>query len=165
MSVRLDSLKPADSSSIDGEQHWHISKLSHQIGLPPITVHRQSMRIIDGMHRIRAAELRGKECIAARFFDGSGEDAFVIAVKLNSDHGLPLSPTDRSAAALRIIESHPQWSDRPIAAGTGPAATTVAALRRRASRGRCVQLSKRVGRDGRSRPLRGPHKGVGRGDG
>ncbi|MEU4211582.1 streptomycin biosynthesis protein [Streptomyces sp. NPDC026206] len=104
------------------------------------------------MHRLRAARLRGDERIAVRFFDGSAEDAFVHAVRVNTRHGLPLTPADRSAAAERIIRSHPHWSDRLIASATGLAASTVAVLRRRTT-GQAPQVTARTGRDGRVRPL------------
>jgi hypothetical protein len=35
--------------------------------LPPILVHRATNRIIDGMHRLEAAKLRGDETISVRF--------------------------------------------------------------------------------------------------
>ena len=122
--------------------------------LPPIVVHRSTMRVIDGMHRLRAARLRGQDEIDVRFYDGDEDNAFVIAVAANITHGLPLSLADRTAAAARIVGSHPQWSDRKIAAVTGLADTTVSAIRRRSSA--VVPQSNtatRIGRDGRARPL------------
>ncbi|MEV6960234.1 ParB N-terminal domain-containing protein [Streptomyces sp. NPDC051207] len=120
--------------------------------LPPIIVHRPTMRVIDGMHRLRAAVLRGRTSIEARFFDGSEEDAFVLAVESNTAHGLPLKLAERSAAALRILTSHPHWSDRAIATVTGLSAQKVSSLRRNL-RADSVPAGARVGRDGRVRPL------------
>jgi hypothetical protein len=34
--------------------------------LPPIVIHRTSMRVIDGMHRLRATVMRGDKAIAAK---------------------------------------------------------------------------------------------------
>jgi hypothetical protein len=104
------------------------------------------------MHRLRAAELRGDTEILARFFDGDARDAFVLAVKANTAHGLPLTLADRTAAALRIIRTHPQWSDRAIAEVTALSAKTVGGLRERATED-SPQLHSRIGRDGRVRPL------------
>ncbi|MGP4002856.1 hypothetical protein [Streptomyces sp. 8N706] len=73
------------------------------------------MRVIDGMHRLLAAVVRGQETIDVEFFDGSAEDAFLRAVQGNLAHVLPLLLSDRRAAASRIIVSHPQMSDRAIA--------------------------------------------------
>jgi hypothetical protein len=45
---------------LKGESQAHIQGLAEVGGgLPPILVHRQSMRILDGMHRVRAAIVRG----------------------------------------------------------------------------------------------------------
>lgn len=109
------------------------------------------MRVIDGMHRLRAALLRGDDTIETIFYDGP-EDLFVRAVRLNSTHGLPLSTVDRAAAATRIISSHAEWSDRAIAAVVGISDKTVAAIRRRSS-AEFSQSNVRVGRDGRRRQL------------
>ncbi|WP_368858328.1 ParB/RepB/Spo0J family partition protein [Nocardia alni] len=62
--------------------------------LPPIIVHRESWHVIDGVHRVRAAQLRGDSTILARLFDGGEADAFVLAVTSNTRHGLPLSSAD-----------------------------------------------------------------------
>lgn len=120
--------------------------------LPPIIVHRPTMRVIDGVHRLRAAELAGRTAIAVRFFDGDLDDAFVLAVEANRAHGLPLSLADRKAAAARIIRTHPLRSDRWIARVSGLAATTVGALRRCSSVGD-ERSNTRIGRDGRHRPI------------
>ncbi|WP_456047896.1 helix-turn-helix domain-containing protein [Actinomadura harenae] len=119
--------------------------------LPPILVHRATMNVIDGVHRLRAARLRGDDEIPVRFYDGDVADAFVVAVQHNIAHGLPLSLTDRKSAAERIIASHPQWSDRRIASATGIAPGTVAEIRRRTSGTATV----RIGQDGRARPVNG----------
>lgn len=119
--------------------------------LPPILVDRRSMRVIDGIHRLMAASLRGQETIDVEFFDGTAEDAFLRGVEANVTHGLPLSQADRNSAAMRILVSHPNMSDRAIAKATGLGARAVAELRR--STDAVPQLSTRVGRDGRVRPL------------
>src|SRR5262249_28036370 len=56
------------------------------------------------------------------------------------------------AAAARIVRSHPQCSDRWIASVTGLSAGTVASIRRNATDE--PQVTARIGRDGRIRPLR-----------
>jgi ParB-like chromosome segregation protein Spo0J len=120
--------------------------------LPPILVDRRTMRVIDGMHRLMAASLRGSESIEAIFFDGTEADVFLRAVEENVSHGLPLSQADRRAAAERIIASHPHMSDRAIGQAAGLAAKTVAAIRK-CSTDDAAQSNTRVGRDGRVRPL------------
>lgn len=122
--------------------------------LPPIIVHRSTMRVIDGTHRLRAAELRGQQTIAVKFFDGSDIDAFVLAVKSNTAHGLPLSLADRKRAAERIITSHPRWSDRMIASVAGISAKTISGLRTVVGYD-SAQVPARMGKDGRVRSVDG----------
>lgn len=118
--------------------------------LPPIIVHRRTMRLIDGAHRLEAARLRQRDMVAVRFFDGSDADAFALAVQANVAHGLPLTLTERKAAAARLMISHPHWSDRLIAKTTGLSHHTVGAQRKRAT-GQDAQLHRRIGIDGRHR--------------
>ncbi|WP_420038161.1 ParB/RepB/Spo0J family partition protein (plasmid) [Streptomyces sp. cg28] len=152
--LALDTLLDSDSPRIDGEDSERVRQLAElEAPLPPILVHRATLRVIDGMHRVRAARLRGDDTIEAEFFDGGDTDAFALAVRLNIAHGLPLTQADRAAAAERLLRARPSWSDRRIAAGTGLSAGTVAAVRRR-STAQDEQLNTRVGRDGRVRPLR-----------
>jgi ParB-like chromosome segregation protein Spo0J len=153
--VPIRLLQPADSPRLSGEDQEHIRVLAESdADFPPILVHRSSMRIIDGMHRLAAARLRGQDRVDVEFFDGTDEAAFVLAVQANIAHGRPLTFADREAAAVRIIGSHPHWSDRAISAVTGLGARTVASVRRRTGMADADSGS-RVGRDGRTRPLNG----------
>lgn len=149
------SLLSGDSPRLAGEDiaHTHmLAKLDER--LPPIVVHRQTMRVIDGTHRVGAALLRGDEMIEARLFDGTEQEAFVLAVRTNIAHGLPLSLADRTRAAERIIASCPEWSNRAIASVTGLGARTVGNVRRRLQVGSgAEQAPVRRGLDGRVRPL------------
>ncbi|MEV0401520.1 ParB N-terminal domain-containing protein [Actinoallomurus sp. NPDC050550] len=152
--VLIGSLRPADSPRLRGEDREHVVRLAGvETPLPPILVHRPTMRVIDGMHRLRAAMLRGDTEIEAVFFDGSAAEAFARAVELNVAHGLPLTLADRRAAAARILAAEPQASDRRIAARTGLSARTVASVRR--STPQIPQTNARVGTDGRARPVSG----------
>lgn len=151
--VPIFSLVCSDSPRLAGENMEHVRALAEsEASLPPIIVNRATMDVIDGMHRLRAALLRGQADIDVQFFDGNLHDAFVLAVKANIAHGLPLSLADRTAAAARIISSHPQWSDRAIASAAGLTAKTVGTIRRRSTVAD-AQLNTRIGRDGRVRPL------------
>lgn len=153
--VPIDSLLPSDSPRLDGESSEHARALADSDAvLPPILVHRATRRVVDGMHRVRAAVLRGQDEILAVYLDGDEDDAFIVAVESNIAHGLPLSVADRTAAAARIIAIRPQWSDRKIASVSGLAATTVGAIRRRSTdENGQSNATARVGLDGRVRPL------------
>jgi ParB-like chromosome segregation protein Spo0J len=155
VAVPVLSLRPADSPRLNGEDKAHITQLAEtETPLPPILVDRRTMRVIDGMHRLMAASLQGRETIDVVFFDGSETDVFLWAVQENVAHGLPLSQADRRAAAQRIIASHRHMSDRSIGHVVGLAAKTVAAIRKSSSE-EIPQSNARVGRDGRVRPLDG----------
>ncbi len=152
-SVPISSLSTTGSPRLDGVDAGHVRRLVECIDqLPPITVHLPSMRVIDGAHRVQAARECGHTEIEARFFSGGEFDSFVLAVRSNIAHGLPLSLADRAAAATRIIADSPQWSDRAIAGVAGLSHQMVAQIRRRAT-GPDDQLHARVGLDGKVRPL------------
>jgi ParB-like chromosome segregation protein Spo0J len=159
VAVSLLSLLHADSPRLNGEDKAHIARLAQiETPLPPILVDRRTMRVIDGMHRLMAASLQGRETIDVLFYEGTEDDIFLRAVEENVTHGLPLSQADRRAAAERIIASHGHMSDRAIGQTAGLAAKTVAAIRKGLGVG-APQSSSRVGRDGKVRPLDG---GIGR---
>ncbi|GHH88683.1 hypothetical protein GCM10018793_69200 [Streptomyces sulfonofaciens] len=151
--IPVNSLSVVDYPRLEGEDLEHTQLLlTSETTLPPILVHRPTMRVIDGMHRLRVARLRAQQEIPARFFEGSEADAFVLAVQSNVRHGLPLTLSDRTAAAARITQSHPQWSDRAIARVSGLSPKTIAAIRRRSTED-IPPSNTRIGRDGRVRPI------------
>ncbi|MFF0424950.1 ParB N-terminal domain-containing protein [Streptomyces sp. NPDC004520] len=149
--IDIHTLLPADSPRFALDQA-HVRALAEsETEFPPILVHRATLRVIDGMHRVRAAKLRGMDTIGARWFEGDEQAAFLLAVESNTRHGLPLSSDERKQAALRILRTHPHWSDRSIAERTGWSATGVGALRRDIA-DPDARPEARVGRDGRVRP-------------
>jgi len=154
VSVSIASLLPGYSPRLAGEDPEHIQLLATAHALPPILVHRSTMRVIDGMHRLQAAKIRGDKMISVRFFDGDDGEAFLLSIDANIKHGLPLSRADREAAASRILMLYRQWSDRAVAVATGLSATTVSTIRRHLILPG-EEESSRVGRDGRVRPVDG----------
>jgi ParB-like chromosome segregation protein Spo0J len=135
----------------------HIQVLAQSpLPLPPIVIHRGSMRVIDGVHRLRATELRGHSTIAARLFEGNDAEAFALAVHLNVTHGLPLTLAERKAAAQRVLKSYPHWSDRSIGLIAGVSNKTVGKLRGCTTE-EISQLNPRLGRDGKVRPVSPAH--------
>ncbi|BBX45461.1 ParB N-terminal domain-containing protein [Mycobacterium cookii] len=151
--VPLGSIRDSHSPRKAKLNEYHAGVLAQSpLPLPPIVIHRSSMRVIDGVHRLRATGLRGEDTIAATFFDGSDAEAFALAVHLNVTHGLPLTLSERKAAAQKIVEQHPHWSDRSIGLIAGVSNKTVGKLRGCAT-GEVAQLGPRLGRDGRARPV------------
>ncbi|MCQ4083510.1 ParB/RepB/Spo0J family partition protein [Streptomyces sp. RB6PN25] len=120
--------------------------------VPPILVHRESLRVIDGLHRMRAAVLNGRRTIEVKFFDGPEHDAFLLAVAANVKHGLPLNAGERHDAARQVAAMHPDWSNRAIAAVAGISPHRVAEIRRS---GGTAAPATTIGLDGRSRPVDG----------
>jgi len=153
--LAVDALLPARSPRLDGDDPEHVRVLAEvRTPLPPVLVHRPTMRIIDGAHRVAAAKLRGDKTIRCRFFDGDEREAFALAVRSNIAHGLPLTHADRVAAAAEIVGTHPNWSDRAVAATAGLSAVTVARIRKSlSSDDSSAAPVKRTGLDGRVRPV------------
>ncbi|MGK8487794.1 ParB/RepB/Spo0J family partition protein [Nocardia asiatica] len=150
--LEIDDLVLTDSLRAGGLDIDHVQRLAEVVGqLPPISVHYGTKRVIDGMHRVAAARLGGLRTVRAQFLFGDLDDAFLWAVRANVTHGLPLSATDRRAAAARIIRTHPELSDRKIAGLAGLAPATIGSLRSGLRDHGHATL--REGRDGRLRPL------------
>jgi ParB-like chromosome segregation protein Spo0J len=158
--VLISSLVTAGSPRQAGESAEHARTLAEAgEGLPPIAVHRATMRVIDGMHRVRAAKLRGCTEIEARLVDADEATSFVLAVSENVRHGLPLSLADRKTAAARIVGCYPQWSDRKVGSVTSLSDKTVAVIRRRLNHAEGVEPPlATLGRDGRVRPRNGEQR-------
>lgn len=150
----LTALKPADSPRAGGIDQDHVRRLAAAREFPPIIVHRPTMRVVDGMHRLRATALLGRSEIPVQYVDGTAGEAFVLAVRLNVQHGLQLTRAERASAAERILATHPAWSDRAIAVAAGLSVKTIADIRRRTT-ATTPQLNTRVGLDGRVRPVNG----------
>jgi ParB-like chromosome segregation protein Spo0J len=155
VSIPTDSVAPGFFLRQSGTDAAHVRMLADAAGsvrLPSILVHRRTSRVIDGMHRIEAARLRGDRMISARLIDCTEAEALVLAIKSNTEHGLPLSRADRIACAKRLLVTHPDWSDRAVAAVAGLGAKSIASLRNSPTGGAQVS-GKRLGRDGKRRPV------------
>ena len=60
MLVDIAALRPADSPRLAGCSEEFVRSLaSSGAHLSPIVVHRATMRVVDGSHRLKAAVLRG----------------------------------------------------------------------------------------------------------
>ena len=156
--IPLDRLGHGDGVRSGGLDEAHIGVLIETVEQwPPIIVWGEECLVVDGAHRVEAARRLGHSSIAAVPFVGRREEVFVEAVRRNVEHGLPLSVTDRRRAAERILSRHAEWSDRRIASLCGLSGKTVARLRRAelpsSGEGVVVGLERRVGRDGKARPV------------
>ena len=152
--VPVSSLSLGHSPRVAGHDDEHVRILAQLDRLwPPLLVRRQTYWVIDGMHRLLAAKMRGDETIGVRLYECDETEAFVLAVRMNVNHGLPLSLRDRKVAAQRIIGSRPEWSDRRVATVAGLSDKTVAVIRRNRPALDDGGVVRRIGSDGRSRPV------------
>jgi hypothetical protein len=152
--VALSALSLGESPRITPIDADHVSVLAELDAevLPPIVVHRATMNVIDGWHRLAAARQRGDTDIHAIYFDGTADEAFIEGVRANVSHGRPLTLRDRRRAAHRVISTHPDWSDRAISRACGLSPKTVARERRAVAPAGTV-ADGRIGLDGRVRPI------------
>lgn len=146
---KLTASTPLRSRGLDAT---HVANLvDAEWPMSPILVHLPTMQVVDGHHRVAAAVIKGVDSIGAQLFVGPLEVAYLLALRANVTHGLPLSLEDRKTAAVHLLARHSSWSDRAIAGATGLSAKVIAKLRCATADGE--QLHTRVGRDGRTRPL------------
>jgi hypothetical protein len=152
--VPTSSLLLGFSPRLAGPSEENVDRLAElDRPLPPILVLRSTHQVIDGVHRLLAAQQRGQQMIAVRYYDGDEDSAFVLAVSANVTHGLPLSLNDRKTAAARILGRHAEWSNRRIAVVTGLSDKTVGAIRVRSGPVGAQSAMVRIGLDGRARPV------------
>ena len=153
--MQVSSLVPGFYLRESGTSAAHVQALAEVAGsspLPPILVQQNGFRIIDGMHRLAAARLCQQRHINARVIDCTDSEALVLAIKANIQHGLPLTRADRISGAKRVLAAHPDWSDRAVAEIAGLSAKTIAVLRNRSCNEE-LRPGKRLGRDGKRRPV------------
>jgi ParB-like chromosome segregation protein Spo0J len=149
--VDVKLLKLGMSPRFGGQDIDHAQALAFRLDdCPPILVERSTSTVIDGVHRVLAARMLGRTTIAARYFEGTHEEAFLEAVRSNIAHGKPLTLAEREAAAKKVLGLHSDWSDRLVGDICGLSDKTIGRLRKTTAD--IPQLSARVGRDGRQRP-------------
>ena len=85
----------------------------------------------DGFHRIAAARKVGRICIGADVRQGNKRDAVLLAVGVNSNHGLRRTQADKRRSVVTLLKD-PEWSrlsDRAIAEKANVSHPTVARVR------------------------------------
>lgn len=141
--------------SLDPERVGLLAQVADN--LPPVLVHRPTGKVVDGRHRIAAAESVGHDTMPVVYMDGSEEDAEIAALRINAKDGLPLELRDRVSAAERLLATHGHRSDRWIATVCAVSPRTVGSIRRRRNDSASSEdggaSDARIGRDGRRRPL------------
>jgi ParB-like chromosome segregation protein Spo0J len=150
--VRIAELRLDFSPRLCADDGYHVRLLAERFEqLPPILVHKETLSVIDGVHRVHAARLLGRTTVPGIYFHGTKAEAYVQSVRANVTHGKPLTIAERERACRRLLALHSDWADRRIASVCGLSAKTVASIRRRSSAA-IPRSSKRVGSDGKCRP-------------
>ncbi len=149
----ISELRVGEGIRSGGLDERHVELLMECVDTwPPIVVWGEDLVVVDGCHRVEAARRLGHQNVVGLRFLGSPEEAFIEAIRRNVSHGLPLSVADRRRAARRVLLRNPNWSDRRIASLCGLSDKTVGRIRRVGSLG-IVPVDRRVGRDGKVRPV------------
>lgn len=117
-----------------------VSQLSHDMRngaeVPAILLFEDSAGtrwLVDGFHRVCAAQNTGRDKLKARIEKGERRDGFLRALELNA--GKPLTPADRAACVGRMLgdPEWSRWSDREIARRCSVSPSTVAAMKAKLS--------------------------------
>lgn len=118
----------------------------------PVVVRRVDRSIVDGRARVSAAARLGRSHVEVEWFDGSADDARLEFVRRNAAGRDRLTIDERVRAVETVLAIRSDWSDRRIGEVCGTSPKSVARARRR------VVLNgsgtdRRIGRDGRTRPV------------
>lgn len=99
--------------------------------LPPVTVQRGTLMLVDGRHRIRAAYLANPQryYIKINEIDVPDEELIDYAVKANVGHGRAATTKERMFWARDFLRRHPEWANPRIAEWTGASTRTVSDMR------------------------------------
>jgi hypothetical protein len=155
MSVGKIIADPTLQPRVDGLDLDHVKALETVIdSWPPLKVVPRGDQyvLVDGFHRFAAAQNLGLETVPVEILGSpDDDDLHGLAFALNAIHGRPLTLSDRRAFAGRLLQAHPDWSEREIARRAGLVQPTIAKIRQELERSDTIQPTEsRVGRDGRN---------------
>jgi hypothetical protein len=100
------------NSTLDAT-HVKKMKVAMRAGIkfPPVIANEKDYRIIDGFHRTQAIldEYGDDHLMKVELRDYTDNEIFVAAAKLNNEHGLPLSPSDRAHVIAKARRMKIPW--------------------------------------------------------
>jgi len=117
---------------------------------PPILVARDSCVLVDGHMRVAAARAVGRTRMPVTWTSGTPAGLLEQAVIANARHGVPLNTSQRKAAAARLLQSAPTWSNGRIAKVCGISEPVVRRLPRPGPSP--TGVDSRLGADGKTYP-------------
>ena len=110
--------------------------------------------LIDGFHRYAAYAqhpTRELDCLVKTF--NSFDEMFECALMCNMKHGLTLTEEERRDAIQKVIQLHPEESQRQLAWRCGCSKSVIGKYQNQlATRGQFERPEKVVGKDGKARP-------------
>jgi len=98
--VIKNNINPRKKLSDDVIEHY--SEILDK--LPPVTVQQGTGVLIDGFHRVAAAEHTGKLHIPVEEIDIPDGNLFAEACRRNNLHGLPLTKDERNGAIVKLYK-------------------------------------------------------------
>jgi len=109
----LDRALNPRRQAVDPEVVEHYATIFKEVIWPPILVHRGTNKLLDGWHRVEAAQRAGVYALPVIWVDAKDEELFALAVKANLAHGLRLSREERYQAIARLQRE--AWTAERIA--------------------------------------------------
>lgn len=109
--------------------------ISEGVEMPPIKVVsiQNQLYVVDGFHRVHAYRNQGRDRIETEVIESTAQDALILAIRANQEHGLRRSVQDKNKTvemALENIELEIQ-SDRQLAKLCGVSQPFVSSVRAR----------------------------------
>jgi len=129
---QADVLRPRDAINARVVSDY-ARRMTAGATFPPVTAvrHERQIWLVDGYHRVAAAQSIGATMIAASVRLGTFDDAIWASCGANLSSGLRRTNADKRRSVIRAL-SHPTWralSDRSIASHCGVHHHTVGRLR------------------------------------
>ena len=152
---------------LEGLDDGHVHALEENPeAWPPLSAVRlpnKRLVLVDGFHRMAAAQNRGLERVTVEILDVEAEsDLRSLAFDLNKQHGRPLNLSDRRAEAERRLQASPPISNLEVARATGLSPSTIATLRTRLEEAEAIPATEqRISRAGNTYTPVGPSRKAG----
>jgi hypothetical protein len=155
---RLQMRIRLDDGAVEDYRAVYAGEQPDDEGMPPLDVVHDIVKaaywLVDGFHRLKAAQLAGLEMVAVVITEGDFTLAREMARKSNRKNGVRLTNLDKRRIVLTALEDHPQMSNRAIAKECGVSDVFVGKVRDESGANVCT--SQRRGLDGKTYQVGAP---------